>query len=245
MSMGEFWQWASSAVSHVGNVRTVNEDALLDSPQRGLWAVADGMGGHEAGAFASSEIVRALRGVGPHRVPREFVDDVEDRLIRVNAELYARSQQDGACDVIGSTVAVLLALPGQCACLWAGDSRIYRFRDFTLEQITTDHSEVEALIADGLLDRNDAQQHADENVITRAVGGAAELMLESRLFTLHNKDRVLICSDGLYKEVTFSEIGELMAEGSVADVCVKLLDRVLSRRGADNVSIIAIDFELR
>lgn len=237
------WQWVSTGMTNVGNVRKVNEDAFLDYSQRGLWVVADGMGGHEAGDVASSSVVKALSEIGETDSPSELVNEVEDNLIQVNRQLYAMSQEGGRGQVIGTTVAAVLALPGHCLCMWAGDSRVYRLRDFKLEQITTDHSEVEELIAQGALERSQAAGYPGENVITRAVGGEEDLLLEVQLFEMRDKDRYLICSDGLYKDVTFEEIEEMMADGSTADVCQKLLACALSRRCADNVSVIAVDFE--
>ena len=241
--MDASWQWVSSGVTNVGNVRKINEDAMLDMPQRGLWAVADGMGGHQAGDVASSSIVQALSQVGEHERPSKLVDEVEDRLIEVNRKLFDMSQSEGHGHVIGSTVAVVLALPAHCLCIWAGDSRVYRLRDFQLEQLTVDHSEVEELIAEGSLDRSEADGYPGENVITRAVGGEDELVLEVQLFPMQHKDRYMICSDGLYKDVETDEIREMMSDGSTADVCQRLLSCALSRRCSDNVSIVTMDFE--
>jgi len=218
---------------------------MLDLPQRGLWVVADGMGGHDAGDVASSSIVSALANIGEFDGPGKLVNEVEDQLIDVNRRLYALSKEGGQSQVIGSTVAAVVALPGYCLCIWAGDSRVYRLRDFNLEQLTIDHSEVEELIAEGSLERADASGYPGENVITRAVGGEEELVLEVRLVPMQNRDRYLICSDGLYKDVTPDEIGELMSNGNTADVCQKLLSCALSRRCADNVSVVAMDFEQR
>ena len=241
--MDTTWQWVSSGITDVGNVRKINEDAILDRPQSGLWVVADGMGGHEAGDIASKSIVTALGQLGEYDRPREFVDAVEDRLIDVNRRLYDASSADGR--VIGSTVAAVLALPGHCLCMWAGDSRVYRLRNFVLEELTTDHSEVEELIAEGSLRREDAENYPGENIITRAVGGEDELYVEVRLFELRHKDRYLICSDGLYKDLSFAEIQNLLSEGDITYTCQRLLALAKSRRCSDNVSIIGVDFEQR
>jgi serine/threonine protein phosphatase PrpC len=237
------WQWVSSAVTDVGNVRKVNEDAILDRSQQGLWVVADGMGGHEAGDVASSSIVAALGSLGDFDKPSAFVDAVEDALLDVNRRLFAMSAEDGK--VIGSTVAALLALPGHCLCMWAGDSRVYRLRNFELRELTTDHSEVEELIAEGSLAREDAAGYPGENIITRAVGGEDDLYLEVRLFELGHKDRMLLCSDGLYKDVSFEEIREILSDGSIATAVRRLLDLAKSRRCSDNTSVIGVEFEQR
>ena len=243
MSLDTSWQWVSSGITDVGNVRKVNEDAILDRPQTGLWVVADGMGGHEAGDVASSTIVAALSALGDHDRPREFVDAVEDCIINVNRRLYEASSVTG--QIMGSTVVAVLALPGYALCMWAGDSRVYRLRNYALEELTTDHSEVEELIAEGSLRREDAENYPGENVITRAVGGESELYLEVRMFELKHKDRFLLCSDGLYKDLSFKEIESLLSDGAVTTACRKLLDLAKSRRCSDNVSIIGVDFEQR
>jgi len=237
------WQWVSSAITDRGNVRQVNEDSILDRPQSGLWVVADGMGGHEAGDVASGAIVAGLSQIGDIEQPGEFVDAIEDRLIDVNGKLFAASSSKGK--VMGSTVAVLLALPGHCLCMWAGDSRVYRLRNFVLEEMTTDHSEVEELIAEGSLAREDADGYPGENVITRAVGGEEELFLEVKLFELAHRDRYLICSDGLYREIKFEEICELLSDGGIAAACQRLINCAKARRCSDNVSVIGVDFEQR
>jgi len=237
------WQWVASAITDKGNVRQANEDAILDQPQSGLWVVADGMGGHEAGEVASGAIVASLAEVGAIDQTSNFVNAVEDSLIDTNRRLYAASSTQGK--VMGSTVAAVLALPGHCLCMWAGDSRVYRLRNFELEELTTDHSEVEELIAEGSLAREDAEGYPGENVITRAVGGEEELYLEVKLFDLAHKDRYLICSDGLYKDVKIHEIQEILSDGGISSVCQRLIDCAKSRRCSDNVSVIGVDFELR
>ncbi len=237
------WQWVSSAVTDVGNVREINEDAILDRPQHGLWVVADGMGGHEAGDLASTSIVSALASLGSFDRPSAFVDAVEDTLIAVNQRLFATSAAEGK--VIGSTVVALLALPRHCLCMWAGDSRVYRLRNFELRELTTDHSEVEEMIAEGSLAREDAADYPGENIITRAVGGEDDLCVEVRLFELNHKDRLLLCSDGLYKEVAFDEIREILSDGGIATAVRRLVDLAKSRRCSDNTSVIGVDFEQR
>jgi len=221
----------------------VNEDAIFDRPQSGLWVVADGMGGHEAGEVASGAIVAGLSQVVDIDQASKFVDAVEDCLIEVNRRLFAASSSQGK--VMGSTVAAVLALPGHCLCMWAGDSRVYRLRNFELQELTTDHSEVEELIAEGSLARADADGYPGENVITRAVGGEEDLFLEVKLFEMAHKDRYLLCSDGLYKDVKFHEIQEILSDGDVTSACRRLIDCAKSRRCSDNVSVIGVDFEQR
>lgn len=239
MRMHPDLQFSSASLTNVGIVRTVNQDACLDMPERGLWVVADGMGGHEDGEYASRAIVEALSQVGEYARISEFVNEVEDRLIEVHASLIERAQTRHT-GIIGSTVAVLLARGRFAVCLWAGDSRIYRYRDGRLEQITRDHSLVEELIVNGGLQREQAESHPDANVINRAVGADQELYLDAELLNLCDDDRYLICSDGLYKEVSQDEIAEHMKYDNCTAICKTLLSLALERGAHDNVTVVVI-----
>jgi serine/threonine protein phosphatase PrpC len=221
-------------------VREVNEDACIELPDIGVWAVADGMGGHEDGALASRLIVESLAQVGQHSRLSGLVDDVEDRLRDVHSQLVKRAKEHA---VVGSTVAVMLVMQQFSVCLWVGDSRVYRFRDNRLEQLTQDHSYVEELVEHGRLSREEADMHPDANVITRAVGAGDELCLDARLEEVRSSDLYLICSDGLYKEVCDHEIAEQMQSANCQKICESLMNLVLDRGAQDNVTIVTVAIE--
>ena len=145
--------------------------------------------------------------------------------------------------IIGSTVAALLVVDQYGVCLWAGDSRVYRCRDGQLEQLTRDHSQVEELVASGGLSREEAENHPHANVITRAVGAGEELFLDVDVQKLCHADRYLICSDGLYKEVSEAEIAEHMKYGDCVTICRTLVALALERGARDNVTVVAIKFD--
>jgi protein phosphatase len=236
------FRWQSASKSIVGNVRELNEDACLDLPARGLWVVADGMGGHQAGDVASHMVVNELGRLDSHDRFSAFVDDVEDRLLKVNANLYAMANSGPEPQVIGCTFAGMLAFGAHCLSVWAGDSRVYRRRDARLRQVTKDHSEVEEMIARGEISEEDAQSHPSANIITRAVGGIANLFLDFALDAIADGDRYLICSDGLYKDLAVDEIDACLSRGDCTEACGELIDTVLARECADNVSVIVVDF---
>ena len=233
--------WRSASVTSQGNVRTHNEDAVLDLPAAGLWAVADGMGGHNAGDVASRMIVEALCGVTRRERPSELLDDVEDRLCAVNERLY-RGSLVGGGGMCGSTVAVLLAFGGYCLSVWAGDSRIYRSRGSEFACITRDHSEVQAMLDEGVLDAAAAERHNAQNVITRAVGGAQDLYLDIELRELKHRDRYLLCSDGLYKELADDQLAAHLAANDPEGACRALLKQALGGVCNDNVSAVTVQF---
>jgi len=201
MSTHDPVSWTSHAVSHVGTVRKINEDACLDRPERGLWAVADGMGGHSAGDVASSRIIEALDGLSPAGSLSEMAGVVEDALRRVNLDLL-KLARDSDKHTIGSTAAVLVMHGRHALCIWAGDSRIYRFRKGRLEQLTQDHAMVEDMVEAGLISRAEAEHHPQANRITRAVGAMEDLFVDMDIHPVEPGDRFLICSDGLYKDAT-------------------------------------------
>ncbi len=237
------FRWTSGYVTDVGKVREINEDACLDLSPRGLWVVADGMGGHDAGDVASQMIVDSLQHVDSHEKPSEFLDEVEDRLLDVNGRLYARSLQGEEPTTIGSTVVAVLAFKRHVLSLWAGDSRVYRLRDGKFQQITRDHSQVEELIEQGVIEREMADDHPSANVITRAVGGAEDLFIDLELSELKDKDRYLLCSDGLYKDVSSAEMAEIVAGGDCNEAAHALVDKALERNCNDNVTVIVVQFE--
>lgn len=242
MSGTRAFRWVSASRSDVGNLRKVNEDACLDLPERGLWVVADGMGGHSAGDVASQMLVTKLKGIDSSDRFSAFVDDVEDRVFDVNRRLYDMSHQGEEVKVVGTTLAAVLARGDHVVTMWVGDSRVYRVREGAIEQLTKDHSEVEELIAKGELDEESAKDHPAANIVTRAVGGLDHVFVDVDLHALSNGDRYVICSDGLYKDLEDDEIGHIASEGSCVDASRALVDMALERECLDNVTVVVVEF---
>lgn len=236
--------WHSQAATHVGVVRKINEDAVAAVPNLGLWAVADGMGGYEAGDFASSTVVQALQNTAyVDDLPR-FVDAVEDVLLDANQRIrdYAETELDGR--TIGSTVVTLLIRGRLGVSLWAGDSRLYCLRGGKLLKLTDDHSHVEELVQRGLLRSEEAENHPQSNVITRAVGAQHELYLDANVFTVQFGDTFLLCSDGLYNAVNEDELVRGLALGDSEAIVDSLVATALANGARDNVSAIVVKGEV-
>jgi protein phosphatase len=231
--------WSSASRTDVGMVRKLNEDSVLDLPELGLWMVADGMGGHAAGDFASGAIVSGLASIPPPASLGDLLGEVRQRLQTVNRQLNeeARTRRE---QVIGSTVVALLAFGGHGVVVWAGDSRAYRYRRGELIQLTRDHSQVEELVRLGLLTPDGVEGHPAANVITRAVGVAEFLDLDSEMFTLAEDDTYLLCSDGLYRELDEDAIKACLAPGDCRQSCDRLIESALARKARDNVSVIVV-----
>lgn len=220
-------------------VRKLNEDACLEQAARGIWAVADGMGGHAAGDYASRSVVDALAGLSVPESLGEKVNAVHEHLQQVNTRLTEEAGRRRE-QVIGSTTVVLLVHDTHAVVIWAGDSRAYRYRPDGLQQLTRDHSKVEELVAQGVLSREQAQHHPGANVITRAIGVMRPLKLDSEMLTVQEGDIFLLCSDGLYNEVSDAEIGEVLAVGDCQYASRLLIERALARGARDNVTVVVI-----
>lgn len=232
--------WQSAARTHVGNVRKLNEDALLDRPEFGLWAVADGMGGHHAGDVASQRIVEALEQLHPGTETAALESSVCSALTQVNGELRALAAAKGDNAIIGSTVAVMLGQDNRAICLWAGDSRIYRLRNGALGQLTRDHSQVEDMIERGVISRAEADDHPAANVITRAIGADDWIEIDRAETSVEPGDIYLLCSDGLNKTVPEREIAQILAQGTCLESVRALLHLALVRGARDNLSAVVV-----
>ncbi len=229
--------WKSHASTHLGNVRFLNEDAFFESNEKRLWAVADGMGGHSKGDYASKSVVYALKQFVRKEAVSENIADLEKRLIEVNG--LCRNAFKGKR--VGTTVAMLFESSGHCFFVWAGDSRIYRLRQGKLEQITTDHSLAQEKYARGELSLEESISDPSAHVLTRAIGAHRQLNLD----ILHSKalagDRYLICSDGLYNLVDFLEIQSILLQEDLELAVNQLQALALKKGGNDNVTTVAIE----
>jgi serine/threonine protein phosphatase PrpC len=224
----------------VGLRRKVNEDSLLVRTDRGLWAVADGMGGHEAGDVASAKVTDALR-----RLPIVYgLDDLVASAVAalqgVNRELIALAGAGSGQRTIGSTVVGMAIADGQFRCFWAGDSRAYRVRGARIDQLTRDHSLVQDLVDAGMLDPREAEHHPNANVMTRAVGVVEELKVDVVSGGARPGDQFLLASDGLTRLVDDDELVAQLTTRRPEEAVDRLVDMVLARGAPDNVSLIIV-----
>jgi serine/threonine protein phosphatase PrpC len=233
---------SSAARTHAGTVRRRNEDAVLERAEIGLWAVADGAGGHERGDYASSRIIAALRDVDATLSGVSLVGEVKRRLAKVNRELRARAAALGSNALIASTVAVLLIFGEESRCLWAGYSRLYRMRAGRLVQLSRDQSHVQDLVDRGEIAPETAAAHPLANVVTNLIGGFDELMLEERRDLLEPGDILLLCSDGLSGALESAEIACILTGSSAATAADRLIQSALDQGARDNVSAVVVEY---
>ncbi len=233
--------WHSSSISHIGCVRSNNEDAYLDAREQGLWAVADGMGGYAAGDQASQTVVENLLEFSRLDDLPSNIDDLEDRVLNANRDCLKRA---GGKKMMGSTVAILFAYDPFCFFIWVGDSRIYRLRNGQLTRVSEDHSLVQEMHALGEITLDEADVHPSSNIITRAIGVRKNVFVDVEYATVEPGDRFMLCSDGLYKDIRDDEICEMMnTETPVEQVTQNMLETALERGGGDNITIIVVQAE--
>lgn len=233
------FQWTSASLSNVGLVRAINEDAFLDQPSRGLWAVADGMGGHARGDFASRMVIEALNNVPRSKSLAKLIAEARDRLQTVNRQLRIEAILQNV-HIIGSTVVALIACDRNCGYLWAGDSRIYLCRNGSLRQLTRDHSQLEEVKSTGNLDADAIINRPARNLITRAVGAGDTLDLDEETLEVDNGDMFLLCSDGLSNEVSEQEMRSALVTSNCRQAADALIDLALMRGGRDNISVVVV-----
>ncbi|ASL47053.1 Putative protein phosphatase 2C-type [Burkholderia sp. AD24] len=242
MTCASPFRWTSSARSDAGRVREINEDACLDQPELGRWAVADGMGGHAVGDLASRLVIDTLSRLASAASMKTSVADARARLQAANRRLRdeaARRQVQR----IGSTVVVMIACDRFCAYVWAGDSRLYLAREGGLRQLTRDHSQVEQLKSLGVITEEEARHHPAQHMITRAVGATDSLELDDDAIEVADGDVFLLCSDGLSNEVADDEILTVLTTASGDTASEELIALALARGGRDNITAVVVRAE--
>jgi type VI secretion system protein ImpM len=232
--------WRSRARSIVGKVRKINEDAFLERPETGIWAVADGMGGHREGQAASRAVVNALAEISKTAGIEELTRSVVGRLHGVNRDLMEMARAYGPNEVIGSTVVVMLADGDRCAGVWAGDSRLYRFRDGVLEQLTRDHSLAGELSRSGSGREDEYRGPGIDGVLTRAVGAENDLAVDTISWQAREGDVFLLCSDGLVREVAHKDIEGILSENDIEQNSQTLMDAAVRGGARDNVTVVLV-----
>ena len=233
------YRWSAAAGTRPSRHRHVNEDGHLCLPDRGVFAVADGMGGHSAGDLASRRIVECLAGLNRVRSLPDSVEEAAQRLNTVNRDLMSEATRRGAGVIIGSTVVVMLALDEEIGFLWAGDSRLYLLRADELFLLTRDHTLLHHLQDRGELGPEADETHPGASALVRAVGSDFSLHLDRAALVVRPGDTFLLCTDGLTKCVDDAAIAEsLMEPPEVA--LGDLLDRSFAAGATDDVTAIVV-----
>ncbi|SFS03852.1 PP2C family protein-serine/threonine phosphatase [Sphingomonas jatrophae] len=222
----------------VGRVRDHNEDAYCERPQSGVWAVADGMGGHERGEWASATIAEALGQVPPQPDFDTLLQRAADAIHAANGRIFAEAEAKGA--QMGSTVVALVVKDRRFGVLWAGDSRGYLLRGGFLHRLTRDHTQVQEMVDRGLLTPEAAEGHPMGHVLARAVGVRGTLELDAIADGVEPGDVFLLCSDGLTGVVEEPEIARMLDPSTARTAPDALVELVLERGAPDNVTVVMV-----
>lgn len=230
----------TGAATDTGRVRHHNEDSYLIRPDFGVWVVADGMGGHDAGDVASQTIVAELSSVGYGSSSEDLQARFMERLGRAHARILEHAASLGG-GTVGATLVGLLAHEDRYICIWSGDSRIYRMRDGMLTQQTRDHTEVRELLEAGLISSEEAAHWPRKNVITRAIGVSDAPRCDMVDGVLQEGDIFLLCSDGLTEHNSDDDLARALSSGLGAQaICDGLIRQTLDRGAKDNVTAIVV-----
>ncbi|MDX1804032.1 MAG: PP2C family serine/threonine-protein phosphatase [Alcanivorax sp.] len=227
--------WQGDGLTHAGR-RAVNEDALVCRDRDGLWAVIDGMGGHQGGEHAAAMVRQSLQAVVLQGGMAHRLQAVHGALQAAHDAICQHAAVNLAGRSMGAVVAVLLLHGEQGGCLWAGDARLYRGRDQQLAQLTRDHSPVQALRDAGELSEQQARAHPRSNLVWRAVGQGEALQLDQLRFDVRASDHFLLTSDGVHDALAPGALTRLSQVGKAAG----LLKAALAQGSGDNVSAVLV-----
>ncbi|MBO5733924.1 MAG: Stp1/IreP family PP2C-type Ser/Thr phosphatase [Clostridia bacterium] len=235
-----------SSATSVGKIRAVNEDSFfvseLDSSGALLAIVADGMGGHNAGEVASAEAVKMIKD-GVVSSDSDTKDMLLEAIECANNAIYKMSVKSPQLHGMGTTATACVISENTVTAAQVGDSRLYLIKDNSITQITKDHSLVEMLIESGSITKEDARQHPQKNVITRAIGTNSSVETDIYEFTVEPEDIILLCSDGLVNMVEDEKILSLITESKdFENLADKLVCEAENAGGHDNITVILIKF---
>jgi len=228
----------SAALTHVGKVRDKNQDSFCAREREGLWAVADGMGGHEGGEWASGKLAEKL---GAADVP----DDLEEASARVEEAIRAANkailvEAGHRGRQMGTTLVALLVKGDRYRILWVGDSRAYRLRDGDFTQLSRDHTQVQEMVDRGLMEPDQLVGHPMSHILSRAVGARETFEIDHVDGDVAPGDVFLLCSDGLHGYVDKDVIRRLLGRGSPERALDELIALTLEAGAPDNVTGIAV-----
>lgn len=239
--------------THTGQVRSHNEDFLGESLDIGLVALADGMGGYKSGEVASelaiATVMAELQASIPQLTPGQLDPQtgysneslaVREAIVKANEEIYKKSMRDPKCRGMGTTLVLAVLYNNQVTIAHVGDSRMYRFRNSTLEQVTVDHTFLQELVDRGYYTQEEADASLNRNLVTRALGIQPTTAVDIREDLVIPGDIYLLCSDGLTDMVEDQEISQLVSEShnNLDNLAESLVERANARGGRDNISVL-------
>ncbi len=226
----------------IGKVRSQNEDCAYINEDKGIFAVADGMGGHLAGEVASAIAIESVRQMADHEI-RPSIAAMERTLKLAHKQIVEHAATHPECSGMGTTLSCLWYAGKYVYIAHVGDSRVYRLRSGKLEQITQDHSLVAELVRNRLITKEEARTHPRRNIITRALGTQGDNAPDILAAECYAGDKWLLCTDGLNGMLEDAQIQKILNEHALKDAADNLLSAALQAGGQDNVTLILIEME--
>jgi serine/threonine protein phosphatase PrpC len=228
----------SWAATDTGAVRKHNEDSYLVADGSRVWLVADGMGGLERGDWASSQVVEAIAAVPAVEGLEDLLEAIRSALTEANERILEESERVGK--QMGSTAVALAVRDKRFGVAWVGDSRAYLLRDRRLYRLTRDHSQVQDLVDHGVIDEVAAATHPLRNVLTRAVGVARPLNVDTMIETLCDEDLLILCSDGLYGVMGEAAMQDALASQPFEEAARQMIARCHELGAPDNITVVGV-----
>jgi serine/threonine protein phosphatase PrpC len=230
----------TSSFTHTGCVRKRNEDALLALPKSGVWAVADGMGGHDDGDFASRCVISHLYQLAIKIKGEELVTKLPSAIQSANEEILQESLKDGGDRIIGTTLVALILEQDRYHCFWSGDSRCYLYRDESLSMLTSDHTRAQAMLDEGTYSTYEINKHPAAHALTHAIGVDDDALFDYTDGYIYEGDRFLLCSDGLTKVFNHQQLSQRVAVANIDQINIDFLTGALEAGAPDNISSILV-----
>lgn len=234
------------SITDIGMRRSMNQDAMFTSEipvgnLPNLFLVADGMGGHNAGEYASSHAVETIVAVAGESVETDIAKILDQAIRKANQVLIEKAREDVSMRGMGTTIVAAVIAENRLFVANVGDSRLYIVNQ-EMKQITRDHSLVEEMVRLGGLDKETAREHPDKNIITRAVGAEPNIEIDFFEAVLEEQDTVLLCSDGLTNMIEDEDIRRIMkSQRDIAEQAEKLVETANANGGKDNITVVVIE----
>ncbi|MDD7408258.1 MAG: Stp1/IreP family PP2C-type Ser/Thr phosphatase [Anaerovoracaceae bacterium] len=229
-----------------GRVRDINQDAFFVIPEKGVFLIADGVGGHNNGELASRTAMTDIAEyIKENPIPVELgAEELKNYFVSlvfaVNRHIY-NIARESAPEGMATTLVILFISGGKAYVVNVGDSRLYLLRDENMIQVTEDHTYVNGLVKKGIIDEEQARTHPDRNMITRAVGAEHDVEPDLFLFDVYGGDIILMCTDGLYNELSDSEMHDMVLNSrDMRTACSELVDEANRRGGTDNITAVSV-----
>jgi len=232
----------SAGRTHVGLHRAANEDSILLMPGIGLFAVADGMGGHRGGRVASQMVTGELTRIATELGRSLDGEELSTALADINRKVHETGQESAELFNMGSTCVAISVMGGRVYLAHLGDSRAYLIRGGAIDQLTSDHRVIQPMLDRGEISEEEARTHPMRNVLTRSVGVEADVAVTRAEVPIENGDRILLCSDGLSDLLTPAQLlAEVEKHADLDGLTSALVDAANAAGGHDNISVVVVE----